>query len=425
MAATTINAAAPCAKCGHPQIGGTWCGGCGTRLIEEVPDKPNTLATSIKVGAVLLFIAGWYIFHSAAAPQAAPAVPQAVAVYPSQSGVLNKAMSLASESVANQGHTDASVFTQAAPSIVTLYRDEGARHTTPLGAGFLIDEGILATNFHVVSGAATMSAGFSDGTFRKVTNLLGTSEQHDVILLRIAPAAPKKQKTGAESLEAVSRQLRRNIPGPGVSGNGSSEEPSLAMQPADPASLVAGATVVGIGSPDGKPGTVARGIVTGFVNSVLVTNIAVAPTSSGGPLVNMQGEVVGILTSRPPAGLPSDANVALPIAWATALLTSTANQPLGGDTFGPYTFNLGSRQKHTIPFTTPSGMTTAQFSATLTGNAAQTHLSLLRNGHLMFDSGDDTHFQLTLKQGNYVLVVENTASSSHDATVQGTFAAAP
>ena len=430
MTSTTMNEATACAKCGNPQIGGVWCRICGNRFVEEAPEKSNTLATAIKVGAIALFVGGWYLYHLNSTPApAAPAVPAATTIYPSQSGVLNKVMEFAAASNTTDP-TGITVFTQAAPSVVTVYKDTADKHQDLLGTGFLLENTTVATTLHALNGATSLSVCFSDNTCRKVTNLLGASQQHDVILLRIeAPPATTGKPKGVESLEAVTRQLKATIPAPGHSGSSTPTEPDLALS-ANSNPPLENTAVIGVGSPDARAGTVLQGIITATKGGILQTNIPVAATSSGGPLLNMQGEVVGILTSQAPTDTPAGTNIALPITWATELLSSTENHPLTAasdspSTFGPYALKLAAHQKHNLPFTTPTGLASVQFSAALTAAAPQLHLSLLRNGRLMYDSGDDTHFQLSLKQGDYVLVVENTSTTPRDVSIQGTFAPAP
>jgi hypothetical protein len=199
------------------------------------------------------------------------------------------------------------------------------------------------------------------------------------------------------------------------------------------AALNIGDTVVAAGSPKGLGGSVSQGIVTAMQGGLLKTNLPVSSAWSGGPLLNMQGEVVGILTSDPPGG--ASGNYALPIEWATVLkgsvdgTSSLAGKPGGAQSnsheFGPYSFTLAAMQKRSLPFTTPGDLESAQLTARLTAPAgSHLHITISRQGYVMYDSGDNAgaHFTLSLKRGDYVMLVENSSKSApSDVSITGTY----
>ncbi|MEY4863091.1 MAG: hypothetical protein RLZ51_1186, partial [Pseudomonadota bacterium] len=133
-----------------------------------------------------------------------------------------------------------------------------------VGSGFLISaDGLLLTNHHVVEGADEIYVTLTDK--REVRGrLIGSDRRTDVALVKIE-------------------------------GNGF---PSLKI--GDPARLRVGEWVLAIGSPFGLENTVTAGIVsakgrdTGDYLPFIQTDVAVNPGNSGGPLINMRGEVVGI-----------------------------------------------------------------------------------------------------------------------------------
>lgn len=135
---------------------------------------------------------------------------------------------------------------------------------TGLGSGFLISpDGFVLTSAHVVDGADTIYVTLTDEREFKA-RLVGMDERTDVAVLKIA----------ARGLPAVSI--------------GDSDR------------LRVGEWVVAIGSPFGLDNTVTAGIVsakgrdTGDYLPFIQTDVAVNPGNSGGPLINMQGEVIGI-----------------------------------------------------------------------------------------------------------------------------------
>jgi S1-C subfamily serine protease len=143
---------------------------------------------------------------------------------------------------------------------------------TATGSGFVIDgEGHILTNNHVVEGADRISVklGASNTTYK--ATVVGADPATDLALLKVdAPADQLHPLTLGKSSE---------------------------MEVGDP--------VVAIGNPFGLDRTVTSGIVSalqrqiqapnGFsISNVIQTDAAINPGNSGGPLINAEGEVIGI-----------------------------------------------------------------------------------------------------------------------------------
>ncbi len=133
-----------------------------------------------------------------------------------------------------------------------------------VGSGFIISQdGFILTNHHVVDGADEILVTLADKREFKA-RLIGSDRRTDVALVKI------------------------NVTG----------LPSLRF--GDPNKLRVGEWVLAIGSPFGLENTVTAGIVsakgrdTGDYLPFIQTDVAVNPGNSGGPLLNMRGEVVGI-----------------------------------------------------------------------------------------------------------------------------------
>ena len=145
-------------------------------------------------------------------------------------------------------------------------RNPGPEREVPrgVGSGFLISaDGYVMTNHHVVDGADDITVTLPDRREFK-GKLVGSDQRTDVALVKIEGSALPTLKTG------------------------------------DPAKLKVGEWVIAIGSPFGLQSTVTQGIVsakgreTGELLPFIQTDAAVNPGNSGGPLINMRGEVVGI-----------------------------------------------------------------------------------------------------------------------------------
>jgi serine protease Do len=132
------------------------------------------------------------------------------------------------------------------------------------GSGFIISsDGYVLTNHHVVDGADEITVTLPDKREFK-GHLVGSDQRSDVALVKIDGSGLPSSKIG------------------------------------DPGRLKVGEWVIAIGSPFGLQNTVTAGIVsakgreTGELLPFIQTDAAVNPGNSGGPLINMHGEVVGI-----------------------------------------------------------------------------------------------------------------------------------
>ena len=173
----------------------------------------------------------------------------------------------------------------------------GGSHKVERGSGFILsDNGYLMTNAHVVEGADAITVSLSDESTIAAT-IVGISSIDDLAVLRIDTN---------EKLTAVSL--------------GESQE------------LKVGQKVLAIGNPFGYDRTLSVGVVSGLGRSVktetgkvimdaIQSDTAVNPGSSGGPLINGQGEVVGINSSIfSTTGTSQGISFAIPIDTAISLL---------------------------------------------------------------------------------------------------------
>jgi 2-alkenal reductase len=212
----------------------------------------------------------------AALPTSTVAAPTLVASAPTVS-IIDAPIDLSGAPLAD-------LYARASPGVVTIwiYETESGAHdpSTPIaqGSGFVIDnDGHIVTNEHVVEGASDIEVDFTDG--RKAwAELVGTDLDSDLALLRV------------------------DLPGASLS--------PLPLGDSDEVRV--GDLVVAIGNPFGLTGTLTLGVVSaigrtldsqratpggdGFyaAGDILQTDAALNPGNSGGPLLNMQGEVIGV-----------------------------------------------------------------------------------------------------------------------------------
>jgi serine protease Do len=156
------------------------------------------------------------------------------------------------------GHGDSD--TQPAPE----------RRAQSLGSGFIIDSsGLVVTNNHVIDGADDITVTLQDNTSLKA-KVVGRDETGDIALLQVKP-----------------------------------EKPLTAVPFGDSDAERVGDWVLAIGNPFGLGGTVTAGIVSargrdirqGPYDDFIQTDAAINRGNSGGPLFNMNGEVIGMNTA--------------------------------------------------------------------------------------------------------------------------------
>jgi hypothetical protein len=179
--------------------------------------------------------------------------------------------------------TPAEIAARNTPAIVSI------KTAKAMGTGFIVHKnGLVATNLHVVfGGGSEILVTLSDKREFPVTQVTGGSRKHDLILLKI----------DAKNLPTI------------VLGD------SDKMRPGDP--------VVAIGHPLGLEDTVSDGLVSALREvddemKVLQISAPIAPGSSGGPLFNERGEVIGVATAIINGG--QNINIGVPSNYVKALM---------------------------------------------------------------------------------------------------------
>jgi S1-C subfamily serine protease len=186
------------------------------------------------------------------------------------------------------------VVARAVDSVVTIRTDSGS------GSGFIVSQdGRIVTSLHVIAGAGSLTVVLSNGAVLAAT-IVTTDPQHDIAVLDVTA-------TGLPALTLAT------------------------------GSAQIGQTVIALGTALGEfPNTVTVGIVSGLgrsidvglggsarrLSGVIQTDTALNPGMSGGPLLNLAGQVVGVDTAV--AGGANGIAFAEPIGPAAALLRQSA-----------------------------------------------------------------------------------------------------
>ncbi|MDB5652117.1 MAG: protease Do [Hyphomicrobiales bacterium] len=145
-----------------------------------------------------------------------------------------------------------------------------SRRSSSLGSGFVVDSsGIVITNNHVIADANDITVIFTDGQKLKA-EIIGKDAKVDIAVLRVKPDKPLK-----------------------------------AVKFGDSEKMRVGEWVMAVGNPFGLGGTVTAGIVSarnrnidsGPYDNYIQTDASINKGNSGGPLFNMDGDVIGVNTA--------------------------------------------------------------------------------------------------------------------------------
>ena len=171
------------------------------------------------------------------------------------------------------------IFEEVSPAVVEI---EAVRRLGSLqidipfwGSGFLVDgDGHVVTNYHVVSGGEEFIVRLSDGT-EVPAERLGVSQADDLAVLKVDPS-----------------QIADVTP----------------LTLADSSKVTPGQLAIAVGSPFREFNSIGVGVVSGIdrghrsvlhrpIPDMIQTDVPLNPGNSGGPLLNSDGEVIGINTS--------------------------------------------------------------------------------------------------------------------------------
>lgn len=174
----------------------------------------------------------------------------------------------------------AKAYAAIIPSVVRVtgfVKDKAGKEDVEQGVGsgvVIVDKGIILTNLHVVSGAETIKVTFSDG-LESTASITGMQPENDLAVLQA-------HKIPDDMISATMRSTADLMPGDQVLAVGF----PFGIGPSASAGVVSGLGRA-FRSPEGKQ----------QLTNLIQFDAAANPGNSGGPLVTMDGQVVGIVTA--------------------------------------------------------------------------------------------------------------------------------
>lgn len=189
-----------------------------------------------------------------------------------------------------QAQTAQEIAKKAFGSTVLLVMEDANGQPLSLGSGFFVRDGEIASNLHVIDGAA-----------RGYAKLVGQKTKHDI-----------------QGITAV--DLERDLVVLKISASGA---PALSLGSSD--AVQVGESVYAVGNPQGLEGTFSQGIVSSIrevgTDKLLQITAPISPGSSGGPVLNSKAEVIGVSVATFRGG--QNLNFAIPSAYLKTLLAKT------------------------------------------------------------------------------------------------------
>ena len=210
---------------------------------------------------------------------------------------------------------------KALAATVYLEMKDSNGKTLGFGSGFFVKPNLIATNYHVIAGAASGTAKLvGKHTTYKIEGWTATDEDNDLALLKVSVYGIKPLPLGNSDAVKI------------------------------------GETVYVAGNPKGLEGTFSDGIISSrrdkYTKERFQMTAPISPGSSGGPVLNSKGEVIGVSVAAHRDLDAQNLNFAIPSNYLKRLLTSSkpakplsqTNQIISAETYfmrGSTCYDLG------------------------------------------------------------------------------------
>ena len=191
------------------------------------------------------------------------------------------------QSVEVEAQTPQEIAKRAFESVVLLVMEDSNGQPISLGSGFFVREEVIASNLHVIERA---SRGYAKIIGQKakfdIEGTVETDSERDLVLLKISALRTQPLSLGNSDTVEV------------------------------------GEPIYAVGNPQGLEGTFSQGIVSGIrsvrSDKILQITAPISPGSSGGPVLNAKGDVIGVAVATFRGG--QNLNFAIPSNYLRALL---------------------------------------------------------------------------------------------------------
>lgn len=257
------------------------------------------------------------------------------------------------------------IIQRESPAIVSVYNLDAQGELRGTGTGFIVRaDGIIVTNFHVIEGARSALIKLKNGEVYDRVWVMDFHPRRDIAVLKI-------QAVGL---------------------------PTVTL--GDSSAVEQGDWCVAIGNPKGLEHTVSDGLISAIRvmegNQTLQISAPISPGSSGGPLYNRRGEVIGITTAALVGQGVQNLNFAIPLKYVLPMLETDQRLSLAevaAQTTPAGNGGAGRPATASNTYTDPSGI------ATITVEPGWTAGPSTVQGSLMTISKGATSYQILFMAG--------------------------
>ena len=183
------------------------------------------------------------------------------------------------------------VYAKASPSVVSVVSINSRGRPTSSGSGVVIAPGTVATNWHVVEGASTLTVRWKETNYSAELTL--DRRDRDLAILRVSGLNAPVIKFGAADKVKI------------------------------------GQSVYAIGAPSGLELSLTNGLVSGLRavegGKLVQTSAPISPGSSGGGLFDEESKLIGITTLKLAGDGQEGLGFALPVDWVSELNTGVSH----------------------------------------------------------------------------------------------------
>ena len=190
---------------------------------------------------------------------------------------------------------DSNLIEEATASTVLLVMNDRNNNPISIGSGFFVQPNTIATNYHVIEGAAHGTVKLVRmPTKYTIDDILAIDKDNDLALLKVSASS------GIKPLRLIN----------------------------DSETVRIGETVFVVGNPERLEGTLSDGIISNLPtlehnNKRLQMTAPISPGSSGGPVLNGKGEVIGVAAGSRQALGAQNLNFAIPSNYLKELLNQS------------------------------------------------------------------------------------------------------
>jgi Tfp pilus assembly protein PilF len=204
------------------------------------------------------------------------------------------------------------IVAKAKPAVVEIVTTNATRTPKTLGTGFFISpDGLVVTNQHVIKGADSITAVSNNGAIFLLERVVAQPVGVDLVVLKFHALDVPFLKLGGSTV------------------------------------AVEGQKVIVIGNPTGLMGTVSDGIISAFREnrSLIQITAPISPGSSGSPVMDENGQVIGVATLQSVEG--QNLNFAIPVeqVLSAPLVQLLTGLPFSGETLPSATLRPANNAK--------------------------------------------------------------------------------